>query len=380
VVFRLVVLAGVFALLLVAGSLVMRALSQRGGPLSTVDLSPNLALNPIEAAALSVYLAASQEELSAPAGDDLATRLFQVQPGQNASQVAASLEESGLISDATLFTRYLRFYGLDVQLEAGTYELASTMTIPQIAYALTDAAPPEITVRVTEGWRREQIADWIDLQPDIPFTGAEFLAVTGAGALLPSGLKVSAQIPPGVTLEGFLFPDTYRLPVDAVPGDLVDRMLANLDAKLTDDLRSEVTAGPLTLYQVVTLASIVEREAVLAEERPQIASVYLNRLQIGMLLEADPTVQYAMGYQIDTGQWWNLNLTQADYHAVDSPYNTYLYPGLPPGPIASPGIDSIRAVVYPAQTPYLFFRKTCDNSGAHNFSTTYEEHLGYACP
>jgi UPF0755 protein len=136
----------------------------------------------------------------------------------------------------------------------------------------------------------------------------------------------------------------------------------------------------MTLYNVVKLASIVEREAVLDEERPVIASVYLNRLREGVKLEADPTVQYAMGYQADTGQWWNLNLTADDYHTVDSPYNTYLYPGLPPGPISNPGISSIMAVIYPADTVYFFFRVACDSSGRHNFTESYEEHVQNACP
>jgi UPF0755 protein len=129
----------------------------------------------------------------------------------------------------------------------------------------------------------------------------------------------------------------------------------------------------------VTVASIVEREAAVADERPMIASVYLNRLAIGMKLEADPTVQYAMGYQYDTGEWWNLNLTQDDYYAVDSPYNLYLYEGLPPGPIANPGLSSIQAVITPAESPYFYFRAACDGSGRHVFSETFEEHVGNAC-
>jgi UPF0755 protein len=145
-------------------------------------------------------------------------------------------------------------------------------------------------------------------------------------------------------------------------------------------MRADAQAKGMTIYQVITLASIVEREAVVSEERPLIASVYLNRVAAGMKLEADPTVQYAMGYQAATNQWWNLNLTQDDYAAVDSPYNTYLYAGLPPGPIANPGLASILAVIYPANSPYLFFRAKCDGSGQHNFAVTYEQHLSNACP
>jgi UPF0755 protein len=103
-------------------------------------------------------------------------------------------------------------------------------------------------------------------------------------------------------------------------------------------------------------------------------------LREGVKLEADPTVQYAMGYQAGTGQWWNLDLTADDYHTVESPYNTYLYPGLPPSPISNPGVSSIMAVIYPADTDYFFFRVACDDSGRHNFAKDYEEHVQNACP
>lgn len=128
----------------------------------------------------------------------------------------------------------------------------------------------------------------------------------------------------------------------------------------------------MSIYEVVTLASIVEREAVVDEERPIIASVYLNRLNRGMYLQSDPTVQYAKGYSAESGRWWNP-MIQEEAQSVDSPYNTFLYPGLPPGPICSPGLASIQAVLYPADTPYLFFFSKGD--GTHAFSKTYEEHL-----
>ncbi len=378
---RLIILIVVIGLMGLASILLLRSLNQRGDPVAVqFNLSTNPSLNPIEATVLGIYLMSSQEALRTPAGNDPTGVTFEVNPGETASQIADNLLARGLISDTTLFRNYLRYYGLDVQIEAGSYSLASTMTIPEIALALTHAMPAEITVRITEGWRREQIADWIDQQPDIPFSGAEFLSATGIGAPLPSQITFAGEIPPGSTLEGFLFPDTYRLSANATADELVSKMLSNFDARVTSQMRLDAAARGLTLYQVVTLASIVEREAVVADERPIIASVYLNRLLAGMRLEADPTVQYAMGYQADTGQWWNLGLTQSDYLSVDSPYNTYLYPGLPPGPIASPGLSSIQAVIYPAQTPYFFFRAACDGSGRHLFATTFEEHVNNACP
>ena len=379
---RLILVLVVISLVAVAFALVVRNLTQRGTS-TQIDfpgLVANPSLSPVESAALNAYLIANQGALNTPAGSDPTQIILVVEPGQSASAIADNLVSAGLITNKTLFLRYVRYYGLDLQLEAGTYQLNQTQTIPQIAVALTDALPQEIEIRLTEGWRREQMAAQIDSLSDVPFSGAEFQGLTEPGALVLPELTFSAELPPGASLEGFLFPDTYRLPRDATAADLVTRMLTTFDARVTAQMRADAIARGLSLYEVVTLASIVEREAVVPEERPTIASVYLNRLSIGMRLEADPTVQYAMGFQPDTGEWWNLNLTQDDYSTVLSPYNTYLNDGLPPGPIANPGLASIEAVIYPAQTNFFFFRAACDGSGAHAFATTFEEHVANACP
>lgn len=380
VLFRLIVLLGIIGLVGFAGLLLWQNLTRQGTATEIAfDLNTNPALSPVEAAGLEMYIRLNQDTLNTPAGSDDSEVIFEINPGENAGLIAENLLSAGLIADTTLFRRYLRYYGLDRQMEAGTYRLKATMTIPQIAVTLTDATLPEIEIRITEGWRREQIADWIDEQPDIPFNGSELLAASGSGAAVPP-VSIAGEIPPDGTLEGFLFPDTYRVAIDASAEDFVAKMLENLDKQFTPEMRTDANARGLTVYQVLTLASIVEREAAVAEERPTIASVYLNRLAVDMKLQADPTVQYAMGFQADSGEWWNLGLTQEDYVTVDSAYNTYVYPGLPPGPIANPGLDSIRAVIYPAETVYLFFRAACDDSGRHLFATTFEEHVANACP
>ncbi len=143
-------------------------------------------------------------------------------------------------------------------------------------------------------------------------------------------------------------------------------------------LESAFERQGLDLREAVILASIVEKEAVLAEEQPMIASVFLNRLELGMRLESDPTVQYAIGYTTDQQTWWKNPLTGVDLQ-FDSPYNTYLYAGLPPGPIGNPGLSALRAVAFPAQTGYLYFRAACDGSGRHSFAQTFEEHLANGC-
>src|SRR5262249_5543287 len=145
------------------------------------------------------------------------------------------------------------------------------------------------------------------------------------------------------------------------------------------DLKDGFQKQGLTVYQAVTLASIVEREAVHDEEKPLIASVYLNRLRNNMKLDADPTVQYALGYDFIQGTWWKNPLSLDDLQ-FNSTYNTYIYTGLPPAPISNPSLDALRAVALPAETNYYFFRAKCDDSGYHIFAETFEEHLANVCP
>jgi UPF0755 protein len=147
---------------------------------------------------------------------------------------------------------------------------------------------------------------------------------------------------------------------------------------MDEDLLNGFERQGLSIYEAVTLASIVEKEAVVDDEKPMIASVFYNRLAQGMRLETDPTVQYALGFSEEWSTWWKSPLSNADL-AVESPYNTYLAFGLPPTPICNPDLGSLRAVAFPAETPYLYFRAACDGSGRHNFSITFEEHLNNAC-
>lgn len=322
---------------------------------------------------LGLYLLLRQGDLQRPAGDDPTPVAFVIRPGQSVAEVAQALEEAGLIRDALLFRAYVRYHGLDREIEAGEYTLNRTMTIPQIAEALRSGRAAEWTVRIREGLRLEEVAEAVAAQTHL--SAQAVLAAARDGARWRSEFPFLVDLPPGATLEGYLFPDTYRLARDATAEDLIRRMLENFGRKVTPEKIAAARARGLTLHQVVTLASIVEREAVVPEERPLIASVYLNRLAAGMKLDADPTVQYALGYQPDGRTWWKSPLTLEDLQ-VDSPYNTYRYPGLPPGPIANPGLASIEAVLNPAQTDYLYFMADCiRKDGRHWFARTQEEHL-----
>jgi len=201
--------------------------------------------------------------------------------------------------------------------------------------------------------------------------GAIFLATVRQGVGVEHPLL--ADRPAGASYEGYLFPDTYRLPVKATPEDLISRMLNNMAAKIPANALDLAAAQGYSFHDILTIASIIEREAVVPAERPTIASVYLNRLAQGMPLQADPTVQYAMGYQTDTGQWWKTPVTLEEYSQVNSPYNTYLNYGIPPGPIANPGVSSIMAALQPEQTTFLFFMG-CGGEGAHLFATDFDTH------
>ena len=151
------------------------------------------------------------------------------------------------------------------------------------------------------------------------------------------------------------------------------------DAAITNELKDGFDQHGLSLQEAVILASIVEREAVVTDEMPLIASVFLNRLVSNISLDADPTVQYAVGFNESQNTWWTNPISAADLQ-YNSPYNTYLYPGLPPGPICNPSTNALRAVAFPAQTPYYYFRATCDDSGLHFFAETFQEHVNNACP
>ena len=326
---------------------------------------------------VSLYLDFRRSDLVSPAGSDPETVVFTIEQGEAVGQIASRLQSEGLIRDAQLFRLYLRYAKLDSGVEAGQFTLKKSMTIPQIAQALQSGKRgDELTLTVPEGRRLEEVAAIVAQQT--PISATTFFSLTRNAQAWAAQYPFLAELPPGASLEGYLFPDTYRLPGDVTASDLVARMLANLDRRVTPVMRDKLATQKRTLFQAVTLASIVEREAAVAGERPTIASVYMNRLKTGMALDADPTVQYGMATNRNQPPWWP-QLTQEDYRAVKSPYNTYLNPGLPPGPIANPGLSSIQAAIEPEQTNFYFFRASCKRDGTHMFSKTLEEHAAKEC-
>ncbi|MCH7577888.1 MAG: endolytic transglycosylase MltG [Chloroflexi bacterium] len=332
---------------------------------------PSTALGTTERATLAAYLLAQAPALNSPAGDPSAKLDLLVESGESAQSVIDQLVDAHVLDNGTLLRNYMRYRGLDVGIQAGSYEVTGAMTVRELASTLQTARPPEIVLTIVEGWRLEQIAEVID-RSDLGYSGSDFLVAARAA-------EVDHELFSGTgSLEGFLFPDTYRLEPDSSPQALVEAALDNFLRRVDPVLRQSFELQGLTLIQAVTLASIIEREAIVPEERPMIAAVFYKRLRGGLLLEADPTVQYALGWQPE-GDWWKSPLTLLDLE-VDSPYNTYRTGGLPPAPIAAPGLASLEAVGSPIDTSFLYFRATCDGSGRHQFAETFDQHLLNACP
>jgi len=353
-----------------------------GAPKTTAGLiDPNAgkgALTPdnIERQILAFNLRMREDELDLPAGDNPRPRPFVVNLGEPARFIAARLENEGFIRDADLFNLYLRVTGLERRIEAGNFMLSETMTMPEVAEALQNALFEEAVVTVPEGFRVEEIAERLAeaniIEPD------RFLQAVRTPRSLANfdDYDFLQSLPADASLEGYMFPDTYRLPVFASTPELViGSFLDNFDAKVGNEGLVGGSSG-LSGRDLLTLASIVEREAVQADERPLIASVYVNRLNGacpdvgGRYLQADPTVQYARG---TVGNWWWEPQSVEEYATVVSPYNTYLHEGLPPGPIANPGLSAIESTRNPAQTSYCFFLATGED-GRHVFAATLAEH------
>ena len=347
------------------------------------------------------HLDANRPALFVAASRDEQVIAFEIKVGTPARSISENLVSAGLIHDAELFEAFVRSIGRAQELKAGTFLLRASMTPVEIAEALLDEHAAGVSVTIREGWRLEQVADALGRDgivsgeayrssAETPDIGALERIETSQSVAAPSVdppacCKVETgrwpfleEMPQGASLEGFLFPATYQLPaVEPTAVELIVRQLDAFGDRMWPVYQQAIADGhnPPELYEALIMASIVEREAVVAEERPTIAGVLHNRLNNGMLLEIDATVQYAMGYQPESGQWWKTPVFLDEYQGVHSPYNTYLHRGLPPGPIASPGEDSFRAVLYPEQHGYFYYVATGDGSGAHVFAQTYSEHL-----
>jgi UPF0755 protein len=350
-------------IILVLGYIPARATLLYGPPASALSISDTIEY--------STRLLLHGDALISPLDPNGTEQTFRIEQGESVSSVTTRLEESAIINNAEYLYDYLVYTGLDTTIQAGEYILSPAFSLIDIANELQDATPEDITFTILSGWRMEEIA------ASLPTSGLD---------ISPEAFISAAQTPPQVlafasptTMEGFFLPDSYLLPRTTNVDQLLDIIARNFTLHITDDMRAGFSAQGLDVNQAVILASIVERESIQNEEMTLIASVFINRLNIGMTLGSDPTIQYALGYD-STGQTWWTNPLSLDDLKFDSPYNTYIYAGLPPAPISSPSLDALNAVAFPESSPYYYFQAKCDGSGYHTFAVTFEEHLSNGCP
>jgi UPF0755 protein len=277
---------------------------------------------------------------------DHTAQIFVVDKGEGMRKVSNDLKSKGLIKDPIVFFLLTKKLGLDTKVQAGDFRLNPSMSAYDIAQNLTHGTL-DIWITIPEGNRAAEIADM--LQKSIPSYQPSWRSALDAN-------------------EGYLFPDTYLIPRDATIDQIIALMKNNFDAKYVS-LKSGQTSN-FTENEVVTIASLVEREAKFAQDRPLVASVIVNRLNLGMALGIDATIQYALGYQANEHTWWKKELTVDDL-AVNSPYNSRTNAGLPPTPIANPGVSALEAALNPAKTDYLYYLS--DSAGHLHFAKTLQE-------
>ena len=338
---------------LIAASIPSRAAESFGPP------DPSLSTQKLYQQSITLIL--SGNELFTPGNLEETSIRMVVEPGDSLDTILDRVIALNLIQHRSTFRAYLIYSGIDTRIQAGEYRFRGNQTELEIAQAMESPSPSQTTVSILAGWRAEEISSTLpgiglELDP------ADFLQV------------VEEQ-----GKEGYLFPGSYPVERDISPEGLVDLMYQNFLSQITPEMETQLQDQGLSIHQAVILASIVERETVVEEEMPQIASVFLNRLQENMNLAADPTIQYALGYNQQQGTWWTNPLSLADLK-LPSSYNTYENPGLPPGPICNPGLAALQAVAWPAETDFMYFRALCDGTGRHAFTVTFEEHLQNACP
>lgn len=315
-------------------------------------------------------LPATKAAPAEPSGGGSGTAAIVIGKGENARTIGTKLQQAGVIRSATWFRMLAEIEGIQNDLASGSYTFQLDSDTQAVLNRIkVGILEPQILVTIPEGLRIEQVADLLEKKG--VFQAQPLLDAMANGSFDDPLLK---DRPDGTTLEGYIFPDTYYFPAKTNPTQVITEMLKALDDRFDPGLRAAIQAEGLTDYQALTLASIVEREAQVPSERPIIASVFLNRLKQQMPLQADPTVQFAVAQDpasVTANGWWKQDLTVDDLK-IKSPYNTYLAPGLPPGPICNPGRDAIAAVAHPAQTDYLFF--VAKGDGSHAFASTLAEH------
>lgn len=286
--------------------------------------------------------------------------VFNVEKGKNSLQVAENLKKEQLIKSSDIFRIYMRLNNLDNKIQAGSYELSQSMTVPEIANVLISGKTVTKTFTIPEGYNLKQITKLLTEKGIVNEVSFQQALEKKYDYPFLQLLKVDKQY-----LEGYLFPDTYRINESMSEEEIIRMMLNHFNETVYEPYNEQIIQKGMSWHKVITIASIVEREGKVKEELPLIAGVFYNRVNKGWKLESCATVQYLLPEPKEV-------LTFKDLE-ISSPYNTYLNPGLPPGPIAAPGIAAIKAAIEPTETEYMFF--VANNDGTHSFSETFSEHL-----
>ena len=291
---------------------------------------------------------------------DDGTQVLVIEKGQTGTEIADMLYERGLIRSTQGFKLWLYLSGTNDKLQTGHYQIPNKVTVRELISLLQEGHVESIRVTIPEGYTVGDIA--IVLEKNQIMKAKDFLAEAKTYVPYP---YMKGTKPATYPVEGFLFPSTYEIPVGATPRDVIQMMADEMNRYLTPAVKKQIQAQHMSIHDFVTLASIVERESLFDADRPTIAGVFKKRLAHGIPLQSDATISYVLGYAKE-------NVTIGDTQ-LQSPYNTYVSKGLPPGPIANPGKKSLDAVLYSENTDYLYF--VADKEGHNHFSKTYEEHL-----
>lgn len=291
---------------------------------------------------------------------DDGTQVLVIEKGQTGSEIADMLFERGLIRSTQGFKLWLYLSGTNDKLQTGHYQIPNKVTVRELISLLQEGHVESIRVTIPEGYTVGDIA--IVLEKNQIMKAKDFLAEAKTYVPYP---YMKGTKPATYPVEGFLFPSTYEIPVGATPREVIQMMADEMNRYLTPAVKKQIQAQHMSIHDFVTLASIVERESLFDADRPTIAGVFKKRLAHGIPLQSDATISYVLGYAKE-------NVTIGDTQ-LQSPYNTYVSKGLPPGPIANPGKKSLDAVLHSENTDYLYF--VADKEGHNHFSKTYEEHL-----
>jgi UPF0755 protein len=298
--------------------------------------------------------------LNSPAGKDSKPVAVIVTKGEGTRNIAKDLKGKKLLTNDFMFLVYLKVRGISKNIQAGQYLISQTYSPIEIADVITKGKVASKRITIPEGWTNSQVGDYLEKQGVVP--KADFIEATKKK--FSYGFLSDLPDQANTTLEGFLFPDTYQISLNASADDVVKLMVDNFDKKLRSDLRTEIANSGYNTYQIITLASIVEREVSKPEDRRLVAGIFLKRLANGQPLQSDVTVLYALNSS-------KKSITHEDTK-VDSPYNTYKNIGLPFGPISNPGIESIEAVLNPQASDFYYFLAGTD--GTTHYAKNLEEH------